>query len=139
MVVSSRSILPSPLLSTRSIINLPRTFSQVIHHSRHLTGRVICLAQPYIKSSAQNSPHSTCGPEKGQGEELIITSQPAPQHMGQCPNITAKLTDNRPALFSYDVCQLATKSMSGPCFDHNAQVKCPDGPKAQTIACETKM
>ncbi|TEA23305.1 hypothetical protein DBR06_SOUSAS5510143, partial [Sousa chinensis] len=67
--------------------------------------RAICLAQPYIKSSVWSSLHSTFGPDKGQDDDIIISSQP-----GQCSNIIAKLTDNRPGIFSCDFPQLATKT-----------------------------
>ena len=58
--------------------------------------RAICLEQPYIKNSVLSSLLSTYGPDKGQDEGVIITSQPAPKHIGQCSNIIAKVTDNRP-------------------------------------------
>ena len=73
--------------------------------------RAICLAQPYIKSSVWSSLLSTCGPDKGQDDDIIISSQPAPKHIGQCSNIIAKLTDNTPGIFSYDFPQLATKTL----------------------------
>ena len=97
-------------------------------HPPHKTPdmRAICLEQPYIKGSVLSSLLSTCGPDKGQDEDIIIPSQPAPKHTGQCSNIIAKLTDNRPGIFSSDIPQLSPKTFSlDLVINHKAQLKCP--------------
>ena len=79
----------------------------------------ICPAQPYIKSSVLSSLLSTCGPDKGQDVDIIISSQPALKHIGHCSNIIPKLTNNRPGIFSYDFPPACHQDIwSGPSHHH---------------------